>query len=276
MLNVATLSTNSETDTYVLHRRFDRMGRLVGDTNMQRLFDAHVMIIGLGGVGSWAAESLARSGVGRLTLIDFDEICVTNTNRQLHALSGLIGKKKALVLAERMQKINPNAKIEGVPVFYNAETSEDLLARKPDFIFDAIDNITAKCHLLATARARGLKIVAAGGSGGRMDPLQIQQVDLAETHTDPMLYQVRKILRAQYDFPSEGPFGIPTVFSKELHQQPVELHYDKGQGFRCVCPQGSNEYHSCEKRHVIYGTASFVTGAFGLTAASHIVRKIVE
>ena len=109
-------------DDYTLHRRFDRIGRLIGDAKMEKLFKAHVMVIGLGGVGSWAAESLARSGIGRLTLVDFDDICITNANRQLHTLSGLVGKKKAVVLAERMQKINPNAEVEGLTQFYNFET----------------------------------------------------------------------------------------------------------------------------------------------------------
>src|SRR6476661_1451236 len=102
---------------YVLHRRFDRMGRLVGDANMEKLFNTHVMVIGLGGVGSWAAESLARSGVGKLTLVDFDEVCITNANRQLHALQGMVGQKKALVMAERMKKINPQAQVEGLALF---------------------------------------------------------------------------------------------------------------------------------------------------------------
>ncbi|HPI40375.1 MAG TPA: ThiF family adenylyltransferase, partial [Pseudobdellovibrionaceae bacterium] len=134
------------TDTYLLHRRFDRMGRLVGDHKMAALFKSHVMVIGLGGVGSWAAESLARSGVGRLTLVDFDEICITNTNRQLHALQGLVGQKKAVVMAERLKKINPMSEVIPLTSFYNAENSESILSQKPDFILDAIDNLTAKCH----------------------------------------------------------------------------------------------------------------------------------
>src|ERR1035437_5014843 len=146
-MNVETHPQPAESN-YVLHRRFDRIGRLIGDERMESLFRAHVMIIGVGGVGSWAAESLARSGVGRLTLVDFDDICITNTNRQLHTMSGLVGKKKAPVMAERLSKINPSARIEPMDLFYNMNTSEEILSRRPDFILDAIDNITAKCHLL--------------------------------------------------------------------------------------------------------------------------------
>lgn len=259
---------------YVLHRRFDRMGRLVGDKVMSRLLNSHVMVIGLGGVGSWAAESLARSGVGRLTIIDFDEICITNANRQLHALQGLVGKKKAEVMAERLRKVNPQAKVTAIPQFYNAETSEMMLSHQPDYIVDAIDNLTAKAHLLATCRDRNIKVITSGGSAAKMDPTRIKISDLGETYVDPLAAQLRKILRQKHNFPDSKNFNIPCVFSDELPMQPEELVYDKGQGFKCVCPQGQNDLHSCEHRNVIWGTASFVTGAFGLAMASHIVREI--
>jgi tRNA A37 threonylcarbamoyladenosine dehydratase len=258
---------------YVLHRRFDRMGRLVGDNTMKGLFGTHAMIIGIGGVGSWAAESLARSGVGQITVVDFDEVCITNANRQLHAIQGMVGKKKAEVMAERLRKINPQAQVNVVAEFYNAESSESILGLKPDYIIDAIDNLTAKTHLLATCRERGIKIITSAGSGAKMDPTRIQIVDLAKTHMDPMAHQVRKILRQKYAFP-EGEFGIPCVFSDEEPMPSVELTYDKGMGFKCVCPQGQNNLHSCEHRPVIWGNASFVTGAFGLAMASWVVRHI--
>ncbi|WP_374030100.1 ThiF family adenylyltransferase [Bdellovibrio bacteriovorus] len=268
-----TLPQPQETE-YVLHRRFDRMGRLVGDTVMKKLFDTHVMVIGLGGVGSWAAESLARSGVGKITVVDYDEVCITNANRQIHALQGLVGKKKAEVMGERLRKINPQATVNVIPEFYNEENSEMMLAHNPDWIVDAIDNLTAKAHLLATCRQRGLKVITSGGSAAKMDPLRIKLVDLADTYVDPLSHQMRKILRQKYDFP-EKKFGIPCVFSDEIPMQPEELKYDNGQGFKCVCPQGSkNNLHGCDNRNVIWGTASFVTGAFGLAMASHIVNEI--
>src|SRR5690606_38715224 len=132
-----------------LHRRFDRMGRLVGDLKMKRLMESHVMIIGLGGVGSWASESIVRSGVGEVTLVDFDEICVTNFNRQLHALQGLVGSQKSEVMANRMKQINPQAKIHSIPVFYNSDNQSEVFVQRPDYVIDAIDNVTAKCHLLS-------------------------------------------------------------------------------------------------------------------------------
>lgn len=272
----STSSVIAET-RYVLHRRFDRMGRLVGDANMAKLFGAHVAVIGLGGVGSWAAESLARSGVGQLTVVDFDEICITNGNRQLHALQGLVGRKKAQVVAERLRKINPQAVINDLVQFYNAENSKEiLLNNKPDYVVDCIDNLTSKCHLIATCRELNIPIITSTGASARLDPSMARMVDLAKTHTDPMAHQVRKMLRQQYAFPAEGDFGIPCVFSEEVPMIPEELHYDNGEGFKCVCPQGQNDLHSCDKRRTIYGTASFVTGAFGLQMASWVVRQIVQ
>lgn len=261
---------------YVLHRRFDRMGRLVGDAAMEKLFNTHVMVIGLGGVGSWAAESLARSGVGRLTVIDFDEICITNANRQLHALQGLVGKKKAQIMAERLRKINPQAQIKEHVLFYNEQNSETILSEKPDYIIDAIDNLTAKCHLISTCKKLGIPVITSGGAAARLDPMSVKLKDLAETHSDPLAHQVRKILRTKHEFPREGQFGVPCVFSDEIPMMPEELKYDNGEGFKCVCPQGQNDVHSCDNRRMIYGTASFVTGSFGLSMASWVVRQVVE
>lgn len=260
--------------TYSLHRRFDRMGRLVGDEAMEKLANAHVMVIGVGGVGSFAAESLARSGVGKITLVDFDDICVTNANRQLHCLQGLIGKKKAAIMAERLQKINPEAEIVSLEKFYNLQNSEEILSHKPDIILDCIDNMTAKCYLIATCVQRNILLIVAGGAAAKLDPLAVEVAPIYETHTDPFLQHVRKVLRTKYDLPEE--LDIPTVFSTEPPILPKELKYDKGEGFKCVCPKGQNDLHSCDNRNVIWGTASFVTGNFGLVMASITVRKLIE
>lgn len=265
-----------EETKYVLHRRFDRMGRLVGDSGMEKLFRAHVMLIGVGGVGSWTAESLARSGVGKLTLVDFDEVCITNANRQLHAIQGMVGKKKAEVMAERLRKINPQMDVNVIPEFYNADNADRILSQPVDFIVDAIDNLTAKAHLLNTCRTRQLRVVTSAGAAARLDPSMIKITDLADTYGDPMAQQLRKILRQKYDWPQKGEFGIQCVFSDEVPIQPIDLHYDQGEGFKCVCPQGQNNLHSCEHRNVIWGTASFVTGAFGLHMASWIVREVLK
>lgn len=265
-----------EETQYTLHRRFDRMGRLIGDEKMKKLFSTHVAVIGLGGVGSWAAESLARAGIGKLSLIDFDKICITNSNRQLHALQGMVGKNKSEVMSERMRKINPQLKVVEHNMFYNEENAEKLLSDRPDFVVDAIDNLTAKAHLISTCRSRGINIISAMGAAGRMDPTQIKITDLAESHSDPMAHQLRKMLRQKYDFPPNGAFGVTCVFSDEQLIMPIDLTYDKGEGFKCVCPQGQNDFHSCERRNVIYGNAGFVTGAFGLAMTSWVVREAIK
>ncbi len=267
----------SEAETrYEVHRRFDRMARLIGEPAILRLFNSHAMIIGLGGVGSFAAESLVRSGVGRVTLVDFDRICVTNTNRQLQAMKGFIGRSKVEVLTERLRAVNPQASIDPVMKFYNAETSEELLALQPDIVIDAIDNLTAKCHLLATCRKRSLAVVSSLAAAGRLDPTRITVADLAHTKVDPMGRVIRKILRQDYEFPRKGDFGITAVYSTEVAREPEPVTYDEGKGFRCVCPGGSNDFHSCDKRRVIYGTSSFVTGSFGLFCASLAVQKLTQ
>jgi tRNA A37 threonylcarbamoyladenosine dehydratase len=258
-----------------LHRRFDRMGRLVGDAAMRKLLGSHVMVIGLGGVGSWAAEALARSGVGRLTLVDFDLVCVTNANRQLHAMRGTTGKPKATVMAERLASIHPTCEVEPVRAFYEPQTSEALLGRNPDLIIDAIDNLTAKAHLIATCRTRGLRLIVSGGASSRLDPTQVRVSDLSEVEGDPFLKSLRKILRRRHEFPAARGWQIPTVHSLEPPTDPLELEYDEGHGFQCVCPQGDNGKHTCDERNLIHGTAGFVTGTFGFTCASLAVRELI-
>ena len=268
--------TSEELESYKLHRRFDRMGRLIGDSKMNRLLKSHVMVVGLGGVGSWAAESLVRSGVGEVTLVDFDEICVTNINRQLHALSGMVGKQKAVVMADRMKMINPGLKVNAIVKFYNAEHCAEVFAKRPDFVIDAIDNMTAKCHLIDYCRREGIPLITSTGSGGRLDPMQIKVADLSVTEVDPLARELRKILRQKYGYPAEGkPFGINAVYSTEMYTEPMDLHYDGGKGFRCVCPQGDNPYFTCDSRNLIMGNASFVTGTFGFICASVAVRTLL-
>lgn len=263
-------------EEYRLLRQFDRMARLVGDSAMDRFHRASVTVIGLGGVGSFAAESLARTGIGRLVLVDFDDVCVTNTNRQLHALRGNVGRSKTEVMAERLRRVNPRAEIVEKKLPYSAETSRELLDDRVDIVLDATDHLTAKCHLIAECRRRFLPLVSSMGAAARWDPTRIRVADLAVTHTDAMAFHIRKILRQKYNFPSIGPWGIAAVFSEEHAQEPHEVGYDAGMGFRCVCPQGENDFLTCERRARIDGSASFVTGAFGLSAASTIVQWLAR
>lgn len=273
----ATAGATTEGETaYRLHRRFDRVARLVGEAAMARLRASQVMVIGLGGVGSFAVEALARSGVGHLTLVDFDRVCVTNSNRQLQALSTTVARQKAIVLAERVRQINPQCEVRPIATFYQAQNSEALLADRPDFVVDAIDNIKAKCHLIAACHRRRIPLVVSTGAAGRLDPTAIRIADLADTRVDPLADACRRILRQKYGLPARGPFGIAAVYTSEPPSPPQALSYDGAEGFHCVCPGGKNDFHSCEERPVIWGTAGFVTGAFGLACASVAVRAIAD
>lgn len=272
-MTLGTDATAVET-AYRTHRRFDRAARLFGEPGLARLMDARVLVFGLGGVGSFAAESLARSAVGRLVLVDFDEVCITNVNRQLHALKGTVGRQKVEVMAERIRLIHPAGQVQAVPEFYNAEASERLLGEPCDFVVDAIDNVTAKVHLIATCMRRGIPLVSSMGAAARLDPTRIRTADLAQTHGDPLARHVRKLLKQHHDIQAPQ-LGVTAVFSDEPSLDPSDLQYDKGEGFRCVCPNGDNGLHTCDKRSRIEGSASFVTGAFGLACASVVVRSLI-
>ncbi|MEM9865454.1 MAG: tRNA threonylcarbamoyladenosine dehydratase [Myxococcota bacterium] len=266
------------TPAYRTQRRFDRAARLFGEAPLGRLMDARVLVVGVGGVGSFAAEALARSGVGTLVLIDFDRVCITNSNRQLHAMKGTIGKAKVEVMAERLRLVHPTAEIEAVTEFYSQAASERLLSGRVDFVVDAIDNITAKAHLLATCLARGIPVVSSMGAAARLDPTAIEVADLAHTRVDPFARAVRKVLKQQHGVAATGDaaIGISAVFSTERAREPIPPAYDEGTGFVCVCPGGKNGLHDCDRRARIDGSASFVTGAFGLAAASVVVRRFIE
>jgi len=266
-----------EPTAFRLHRRMDRAARLFGEPGMARLAAAKVKVFGLGGVGSWAAEALARSGVGHLTLVDFDAVCATNVNRQLHALKGSIGKSKSALMTERCRLINPDATVVEEPRFYNAETSAELLpeGERPDWVIDAVDNMKAKLHLLATCVQRGIPVVSSMGAAGRLDPTQVRLAELCETYNDPFAKDVRKLLRLKHGIDTSVPCGIRVVFSPERRTNPQPLSYDHGTGFLCVCPGKENDFHTCDHRTRIDGTAGFVTSAFGMAAASAVVRGLI-
>lgn len=262
---------------YKTHRRFDRAARLFSEPGLHKLMGARVVVVGVGGVGSFAAEALARSGVGTLVLVDFDKVCVTNTNRQLHAMQGTIGKRKVEVMAERLRLIHPTSTVEAVPLFYGPNTSEEILGGRVDFVVDAIDNLSAKAHLVATCLKRGIPLVSSMGAAARIDPTAIRVADLSETYKDKFAAALRKILRSEHglEVSPDKKLGVPAVFSPEDVTLPSPPSYDEGVGFRCVCPGGKNGLHDCDRRARIDGTAPFVTGAFGLAAASVVVRQLI-
>ena len=260
-----------------LHRRWDRTARLVGDPGMERLAKAHVVVFGLGGVGSYAVEGLVRSGVGRLTLVDFDDVCVTNSNRQLHATVKTVGKSKAELMAARCKEINPDVDVVAVKDFYRPEVADTMLTGPYDFVVDAIDNVKAKLHLLHRCVTLGIPVVSSMGAAGRLDPTSIRVEDLCETHMDPFAKDIRKLLKRKYQVNTDRPTGITAVYSIEPDRTPVPLNYDEAsEGFLCVCPSKENEFHTCDHRTQINGSVAFVTSVFGMNCAGVVVRRIAQ
>jgi len=251
---------------------FDRNARLWGAPNAGRLAAARVMILGLGGVGSYAAEALARAGVGTMLLVDFDQVCITNVNRQLHALPSTVGRSKVELMHERLHLINPEASVEHIEAFYEAKTSASMLAWKPDVIVDAIDNVTAKLHLLATCILRGVPIVTSLGASGKTDPTRVRFADLRKTHEDPLAKTIRKNLWRVYRINLKRVSSLMAVFSDETPVPPSSEYTSSLCGLTCVCPNSKNQHHTCARRHVIWGSSVFVTASFGLTAGSLVVR----
>jgi tRNA A37 threonylcarbamoyladenosine dehydratase len=256
-------------------QRFGGIGRLYGKGALERLRVAHVCVVGVGGVGSWAVEALARSGIGRLTLIDLDDVCITNVNRQLPALDGQIGKPKVSALAERVRLINPACEVEPVTEFLTKGTVDDLLVPPFDFVVDAIDKLGNKCLLIDACVRRGLRVITVGGAGGKRDATAVRVRDLAHTEQDELLRQVRRKLRRDYGFTvgahtsaptTQATFGIPAVFSPE---KPV---YPWADGSCAADPEsGSSLALDCASG---FGTATFITGTFGFAAAGEVVRQI--
>jgi tRNA A37 threonylcarbamoyladenosine dehydratase len=261
--------------SFKLSRRFDRTARLLGDEAMERLASARVVVFGLGGVGSYAVEGLVRSGIGHLTLVDFDDVCVTNINRQLHAVVRSVGRSKAELMAQRCKEINPDVSVEAVKEFYREDLSDQLLAPRYDFVVDAIDNVKAKLHLLHRCVTMGLPVVSSMGAAGRLDPTAIRTEDLCETHMDQFAKDIRKLLKRKYGVNTDRPTGITAVYSIEPCRTPVPLNYDAAtEGFLCVCPSRENEFHTCDHRTQINGSVAFVTSVFGMHAAGVVVRRL--
>src|SRR3954471_151032 len=190
--------------------RFAGVGRLYSMEGLARLRTAHVCVVGVGGVGSWVVEALARSGVGQLTLVDLDEVCISNVNRQLHALDGEVGKPKVEVMAQRAHAINPECRIHARLEFFLESNADVILSGAYDYVVDAIDAISKKALLIALCREKRLPVLTIGAAGGRTDPTAVKVDDLAFTSDDGLLRNLRKDLRKKYGFPKEGiePFGV--------------------------------------------------------------------
>ncbi len=227
---------------------------LIGENNLQKLMAAHVMVVGLGGVGSFAAEFICRNGVGQMTIIDGDVVDPTNRNRQLPALAINHGVSKAAIMEARLRSINPEIALQVVPSFINPEMVEQLLDTKPDFIIDAIDSVTPKLTFIKGAYGHQIPMVSSMGAGGKLDPTQIQVADISKTYNCPFAQQLRKMLKRDKIYK-----GLEVVFSPEENVKESLMMTD-----------GSNYKKSA------YGTMSYMPAAFGAVAASVAIRHLME
>jgi tRNA threonylcarbamoyladenosine dehydratase len=253
------------------NQRFGGTRRLYGQQSVEILRAAHVCVIGLGGVGSWAAEALARTGVGELTLIDMDDVCVTNINRQVHAMSGTVGQSKIEVMAERIKLINPDCKVNLIDDFISVENQDQYLRKEYDYVLDAIDSIKAKAALVAYCRSNKIKVITTGGAGGQTDPTQIKVADLTKTIQDPLARKLKERLRREHNFPTNPArkFGIDCVFSTE------QLKYPQPDGSVCGVKSTAEgpKRMDCASG---FGAATMVTATFGFVASARIVDKLIE
>lgn len=247
-------------------RRFGGIGRLYGTSAQALLRDSHVAVVGIGGVGSWSAEALARSGVGKLTLIDLDNIAVSNANRQIHALEDTFGMAKVSAMATRIRAINPGCRVREVEDFITVDNVAALLAERPDVVIDAIDQVSAKVGMIAYCRQADIPIVVAGGAGGKADPTKIRIDDLSRTVQDPLLARVRSQLRKAHGF-SRDPrrkFSVAAVYSEEPLRQPLAEACSTG-----GAPSGAGL--NCAG----FGSSMCVTASFGLFAAAAAVDLLL-
>jgi len=249
-------------------RRFGGIERLYGTGALSRAAAAHVVVVGIGGVGSWAAEGLARSGIGRLTLIDLDHVAESNINRQVHALDATLGAAKVLAMKHRIAAIDPACTVETVEAFVD-EANTGTLIPPCDAVIDAIDQVRAKAALIAHCRRAGIRIVTTGGAGGRTDPSLIEIADLSRTTQDALASKVRARLRKEHGFPRDPKkkFGVDCVFSPEQIRRPAAGDsctagegFDAGAGLACAG----------------YGSSVAVTASFGFAAAARVLAGILK
>ncbi|CAG0878788.1 unnamed protein product [Cyprideis torosa] len=226
-----------------------------------------VCVVGIGGVGSWVAEALARSGIGKLVLIDNDDISLSNTNRQIHALNNTIGRSKVAVMAERIATINPNCDCLAIDDLLVTNNCAKYLLTEYDFVVDAIDNVRFKADLIYYCKRNKIPVITTGGAGGAIDPTAIKVADLSKTWNDPLAAKVRARLRSQYAWTSNPKrrFGVECVFSVE---QPWYPQLDGSIGHQKVGVKGVRL--DCDMG---YGSVSTVTASFGMFVASRVINR---
>jgi tRNA A37 threonylcarbamoyladenosine dehydratase len=249
--------------------RFGGISRVYGIKGMDKIRQSKILIIGIGGVGSWVAEALARTGIGHQTLVDLDDLCVTNINRQIHALNGTVGKFKVDVMRDRILEINPYCEIDTKQSFFSPKNLDSIFDKKYDFVVDACDDFTNKCFLIDYCRKNQIPLVVMGGAGGKTDPSQIQVTDMSTSSNDRLLARLRKKLRQDFSFPgeNEAPFGVWSVWSRERAVYPTP------DGCVTFKPPWMAKNMDCSEG---FGSLSFVTGAFAFASNSLVIREITK
>lgn len=248
-------------------RRFGGIARLYGNQALARLGGAHICVIGIGGVGSWTAEGLARSGIGRLTLIDLDHVAESNVNRQIHAVEGTLGQAKVLAMKDRVATINPACEVTTIEEFITPDNVADVLPRC-DAVVDAIDQVRAKAALIVHCRRLGIPLVTTGGAGGKSDPAMIRVDDLARTTQDPLAAKLRAALRRDHGFARDPrrKFGIDCVYSLEPVRRP--------EAAACDVDEVNEGLHGLNCAG--YGSSVCVTAGFGFAAASRVLARCAQ
>lgn len=248
-----------------LTRRFGGVARLYGETGAERLRNAHVAVVGIGGVGSWTVEALARSGVGALTLFDLDMVAESNTNRQIHALGDVYGRAKVAVMAERVRAINPVCRVNVVEDFVSPDNVDTFLAADFSALIDACDDLRAKVAMVVYAQTRALPLVVVGAAGGQIDPTRVRLADLSDSVQDPLLARLRTELRRHHGFARGGKkMGVRVVYSDEALRYPTACEHAGS----AAAPQGLN----CAG----FGSSVCVTAAFGLAAAAEVINRLSQ
>jgi len=267
--------------------RFNGIARLYGQHGAQTLEQAHFCVIGIGGVGSWVAEALARNGIGSITLIDLDDICISNVNRQIHALSETIGLSKVEVMRDRIKQINPGCIVNIIEDFVTEDNLSELLSLKDDkfdYIIDAIDSVNIKTRIIAFCKRNKLPIITIGGAGGQVDPSKVAITDLSKTYQDPLLAKVKNQLRREFNFPradlpkaNKRKFSIDAVFSTEQLRYPNNDFQHSGQ----VClakPEQNGENGSSMRLDCSggFGATTHVTATFAFFAVGRSIDKLLK
>ncbi|MFT6387079.1 MAG: tRNA A37 threonylcarbamoyladenosine dehydratase [Cellvibrionaceae bacterium] len=252
-------------------QRFGGIIRLYGSTAFTKIQNSHALIIGIGGVGSWTAESLVRSGIGTITLMDMDDICITNTNRQIHTRSDTVGQSKIAVMSERLKAINPNLTLNIIDNFIDKENVKQYIDASLSIVIDAIDNAIDKSELIGYCKKNQIDIITTGSSGGKKDPSKITYSDLYQTPGDQLFIKMRNNLRRRHGFSRDTNilFGIEAIYSTE------KMTYPDNRGETCSTKQfiENGEKLDCSGG---YGASTMVTASVGLLAASRAIEHIIK